>query len=396
MHIGHDIMPLELCMRYAGIYLDKLPAEINHHIAEHAFNTKTSDADMKMLLREFSRRCPNLFKKILKQMWKTFQSKYNQYNGSFYQFIQDVKNLKYETNALTTIPEISMLLLNSMDDIWNHPWIISGVAKMLQFQNNRDLAITMVKKRPMLSRFSPTVLDDEKVVMTAVQLDGTQLEYSSERLQDKESIVLAAVENNPMALCFASQRLRDSEHVVMTALNFQIPQVSAFQYASPRLKDDLNCVMAAVQKNGYNIKYASPRLQECKAVALVAVEQNSDVLFLPPMQKFNDDFEVVSIAAKKLNHVRILVYASRRLQDDESIVEAMVKQDGMILESASQRLRNMKSIVKIAVQSDGCALEYADIRLKDDEEIVRIAIQSNSEALQYASIRLQQFDDIFF
>ena len=58
------------------------------------------------------------------------------------------------------------------------------------------------------------------------------LEYASERLRDDKDIVLAALGNDGMALEYASERLRDDYGIVLYAIR---NNMRALEYASERL-----------------------------------------------------------------------------------------------------------------------------------------------------------------
>jgi len=85
-----------------------------------------------------------------------------------------------------------------------------------------------------------------------------------------------------------------------------------------------------------------------------------------------------------------LQYASKKFQNNTSIVTTAVGQNGLALEFASLDLQNDPIIVTIAVQRDGLALEFASPGLKGDGKMARAAMMNNMLALQYATPEVRQ------
>eukprot|EP01044_Picomonas_judraskeda_P019513 COSAG03_NODE_4130_length_1673_cov_1.818933_2_plen_82_part_00 len=68
---------------------------------------------------------------------------------------------------------------------------------------------------------------------------GYSLAYASERLRDSKEVVLAAVKNYgySLSLQYASERLRDSEEVVLAGMENSWDPSECLQFASKRLQD---------------------------------------------------------------------------------------------------------------------------------------------------------------
>lgn len=115
---------------------------------------------------------------------------------------------------------------------------------------------------------------------------------------------------------------------------------------SSEVRDNRNVVLAAVKRNGRELKWASANLKDDVEVALVAVAQNG--MALADVSK------------------------ARRIHRD--IVLTAVKQNGLALEFAGWKLRNDKEIVMAAVQQNGLALEYATRKLRNNKDLIVIAI----------------------
>jgi hypothetical protein len=80
---------------------------------------------------------------------------------------------------------------------------------------------------------------DREVVLAAVQLDGSALEYASAELQADREVVLAAVQQIGSALRSASAELQANREVVLAAVQ---QNGDALRYASAELRADLQVI----------------------------------------------------------------------------------------------------------------------------------------------------------
>ena len=71
--------------------------------------------------------------------------------------------------------------------------------------------------------------------MLAVTQRGFLLEYASEKLKNNKDVVMAVVKKNGRALKYASEELKNDRDVVMVAV---AENSNALNYASENLKDD--------------------------------------------------------------------------------------------------------------------------------------------------------------
>ena len=60
--------------------------------------------------------------------------------------------------------------------------------------------------------------NDPAVVLTAIQQNGTVLEYASYEMKNDPAVVLAAIQQNGRALRFASVYIKDDPTVVLAAV----------------------------------------------------------------------------------------------------------------------------------------------------------------------------------
>ncbi len=166
---------------------------------------------------------------------------------------------------------------------------------------------------------SKEILDNEKIISTAIKLDPHSLSYASNRIKNNPSIVTIAIKKDYRALDFISRKLRDSESIISAAItNKYNCSAYAIEYASQRLKDNKAIVLRAVAIHGEILEHCSERLRNDKEVVLAAV-----------------------------NHWGCsLEYASPILRDNEEIVRAAIKQDIKAIAYASDRLKWSDSFLK--------------------------------------------------
>jgi len=78
--------------------------------------------------------------------------------------------------------------------------------------------------------------DNETVVRAAVQTNGVELQFASQRLRDDALTVFLAVRQRGISLQFASHRLKNDEQIVLTAIK---QNWAAFDYASEEMQNNL-------------------------------------------------------------------------------------------------------------------------------------------------------------
>lgn len=126
----------------------------------------------------------------------------------------------------------------------------------------------------MLDKY-PSLYDDVEFMTEALHHCGNLLELCGEAVADSEDAVLIAVKNEGPALQYASDRLRDSDNVVMAA------------------------ICGRTSGGPPAIAYASERLRNDRRLAKVAIEHDPNSLLYLPVQ-FRYDTELVNEAARVL------------------------------------------------------------------------------------------------
>lgn len=144
-----------------------------------------------------------------------------------------------------------------------------------------------VKKPITLMKTSFRSRDDLGVVLAGMKVGGgLAIRYASERLRDDRELVMAAVSQHHEALKYASERLRDDRELILAAVSHHW---NALKYASERLKDDREVVLAAVSQEGEAIRFAGERILSDYQVVLRAISQ-SYYAFLRLPQRIRDEY----------------------------------------------------------------------------------------------------------
>lgn len=331
LELGQDILPLETCMYYTGIYIPRLPAEINKLIGQYVYDAPGNrflSHDGITLLRQLDVKQPLLFVRILYKLLHAFN--YSEKVEIPLEILnQEIEYWKHCLNCKCFAVPCSRNKLNSalydiptvVAYVLRHVMLVNPFQLLDKFEENKLVMMAAVGKCGCDLDFASAALrDDEELVKVAVKQQGCQLRNASKRLQDVHQIVLTAVKNQPSSIAYASKRLRDDKELLTLAIGW----------------------IGEASDQG-DIQFAHLCVRE---IELDEISSNREGGFY-------------------------LKHASKRLQDDEELVSLAVLQDGCYLEFASPRLRDNKDMVCKAMRN-GCGFSHASARLQADPEIRRL------------------------
>lgn len=130
---------------------------------------------------------------------------------------------------------------------------------------------------PQLAIFhaSNRLKDDFDIVAKAVKKDPWALVYASDRLKGHKELVELAIEKEPLTLQIVDAAWQDNPELVHRAIN--LSSGWAFQYASPRLRDDDDIVDVATEKQTSNLQWAAERFRKDFNYVLYLALENSQV-----------------------------------------------------------------------------------------------------------------------
>ncbi len=167
-----------------------------------------------------------------------------------------------------------------------------------ELRGDKQVILAILPKHcNVVESISQELRDDDDVFLTMLRsprLPNLALQHFSERIRSDKKLVLklCAHRDGIQSLQFASSDLRNDKEFMLKAIRVSISEKVHYEfhmrsesrekdrreyfcilrYASQRLKDDDDTVLAAVAKSGTNLKYASYRLRRNWAVVIAAIE----------------------------------------------------------------------------------------------------------------------------
>ena len=195
----------------------------------------------------------------------------------------------------------------------------------------------------------------------ALQKDGMALQHVTKTYEN----VLAAVKQNGLALQFVPDSMK--ERIVHHALH---QNIAAFEYVTPRLKDDKAFVSHILAQDGDLLEFVSHRLKDDEDIVRIATKRNGY-----PLQYASDRLR----SDKELVAQCGLEYATDAVKDDKDFL----LQHPTMLEFASERLKDDKDVVMAAVSTVGKVVYFASERLQSDPDVTDAAIAQDPTSIHF-------------
>lgn len=175
--LGRDILPLELCMEHAALYIPNLPAEINSMIGEYVYFCSTTDAiqqqNLHSLLEEFQQRKPKLFSFYLKTFFHRL--KFPHYPtlryGAFVIGIQ-ILSKTYLSPPMT---------LSDYHRVREILQIRQVILYLCSYDRSGEIILQYIDKH---------LRDDKEVVLAAVKRNFNNYYFASSRLKADKDVLL--------------------------------------------------------------------------------------------------------------------------------------------------------------------------------------------------------------
>jgi DNA repair exonuclease SbcCD ATPase subunit len=112
-------------------------------------------------------------------------------------------------------------------------------------------------------------ITDIQKALEVVSNNGYNYYYLNDSLKSDREIAMKAVRGEVEAMASCPSKFKEDKAFVIEAIPFQ-PMI--VEYISPKLQDNLNLMLLAVNENGYALQYASKRLKNNAKVVLTAIE----------------------------------------------------------------------------------------------------------------------------
>ena len=263
-----------------------------------------------------------------------------------------------------------------------------------------EAIIKSAKTQPYVSHYmrlelaSPLALDDTRVGLAAVQLNGRNLQYLSDRLRADKSIIDAALKQTPYAVQYVSPKLmadRDFVEGLIRAGN-----ETAFKHASEDLRNDKDMALLAVSKKHFAYAYIGDSLKQDKDVAIAALQSGyyRDGNFSSPggwiAKELMADPEIAHYAIE--TDTFNFTYLPEAMQHDKEMALKTVELYGHALRLMPDEFKADKDVVMAAVKqrpSDGRIVGEADSALRADKDFMMQVIQVSPNSFKQATKELR-------
>lgn len=220
-----------------------------------------------------------------------------------------------------------------------------------------------------------------------------------EDLYNNLDFILCAVEINGFLLQYIPNNFKNHKSIVLTAIvNYsniksgQLGNESPLKYASESLRNDMEVVLAAIQKDGRAISYASDNLKKNVDLVFESLKKGAGLRYFTYLPFDLQTRENLLLTLK--NGGGYIDFIPIDLRSDKEILMFAIKYYAKNLSQASAELKNDKEIVLAAVKSSGEVLEYVSDELRNDAEIVLAAVSQNGAALKFASEEMKNNREI--
>ncbi len=196
-----------------------------------------------------------------------------------------------------------------------------------------------------------------------IKKDGLSLKNAPLSFRDNQDIVLLAVRKNSLAIQYASDRLKDNINV---AKELVFGDIEALKFISPRLRDNEEFMIFAVKNNGSAIMYASDRLKNNYNVVKNAVFKSGSMIEYVS-SNYKDNEEIALIAIK--NSIYSYRLISDRLKHDLNFnVKAVLSRPELISYISRSWLKNEQFLSKLKDNGFNVSEYEADLKEPDENE----------------------------
>ena len=224
------------------------------------------------------------------------------------------------------------------------------------------------------------------------------LQYASKKLQDTKEVVMAAVNNFGGALAFSSAQMKNDKEVVLAAV---LQCGRALEFAAAEMQDNEEVAKTACRQWGEAIQFASKRLRGKKELVIIAMEND----------EYNRALKFASDALKKDHDLLLRLlpdvsdvdhcFFQNALEDRVFVLKVLQNLDPhdgasicAVAMIPSELYEYDREVMSLIVTFIGTELEYASEELHNDRDIVLNAVRNDGKAIQYASPRFLEDKDI--
>ncbi|KAG2382703.1 hypothetical protein C9374_005283 [Naegleria lovaniensis] len=266
--------------------------------------------------------------------------------------------------------------------IKRNSWSFNNVGDDLK--NDREFVKDAIRYGCSLSGMNQEFTSDKEIVMMAINFSGGEsIRYASDELKNDEECVMAAIQNQSSALRYIGDQFKSNKELVSDLLQ---ENGYLFEELSDELKADKELLFTAISGSYSNaLMHASPELKADREVIMEAVRIQGHCLAYCATELKND-FEIVLEAVKNGGS---LEYASSDLRDNAELCQAVLSSD--TYQYFGPLMKKNRDLAIQAIDIYGCNYAYIDDSLKQDEELAWRAVTSDSSY----GLNILDFDEKF-
>ncbi|MBA3722029.1 MAG: DUF4116 domain-containing protein, partial [Parachlamydiaceae bacterium] len=292
---------------------------------------------------------------------------------------QDINFYAFISDSLKKDPEIAQI-------------VFSKKGELLKVCKNLDLdkasVLTAVKNSEEALNYAEHFQDDEDVVLESIKYHPKSFSYASTRLKNNFNIVLAAVSKDGVALEHVSKELKNDPHIVMTATK---NNGNALRFANKSFLEKREYVLEAVKTAGVPYIVIS-KFTHDKEIMFELVRRNG-LRFENLSDEFQRDEKFILAALE--NNGLALKFVPNDIENYNKLALVAVKQNIFVLENVDcSKFLNDKEIMLMLLRRNGLNLKILSNELKRDEEIILAALENNGLALQYVPKDIENYNKL--
>lgn len=249
---------------------------------------------------------------------------------------------------------------------------------------NKEVVLKIIETKPQNIQYASDILkDDKEVVLKAVSLDGSCLKYASNKLKADRDVVITAIKNHPLSMMYADQKYHDDKEVAMVN-----PACLACGWLSPRLTNDRELVLAAVESSPESYRFVSDELKKDKETLIVALNNYEKTIpFCNPKEEKKDFNDV--IYRKDMADLFPYTYASDEIKADKDVGVAAVKHVDYAYRYIVPELQKDKDVFFAAFKKNRFAIEFAPKEILDDVDLMREVVLFDKSYSHYLPFALK-------
>jgi len=253
---------------------------------------------------------------------------------------------------------------------------------------NVDIAKLVLKQNFMFMAYMPdNIKDSEELVLETMKTNTTVYRFASERVKGLKSITDELFKGTYIPSYIPESILTDLDYMWE-----KIKQNPKIIKCLKRLWCDRDFMLAVVQLDGSALQYASCKLRDDKEVVLAAIN-TSDVMEYVSL-KLRNNMEVIKCAIS--HDPTSYVYASDELKEDYNLAKFAIGHSYNNMFHVADELRDNEELAKFAISINGSAIRYVTPRLRDNKTLVMAAIK-NSKYSNYHNLNELSYDiDVAF